>query len=82
MILDFGRHCWHLLVCAMDTVEIKVENKQGNGMLMILKSFAKIHRQVRVTAVKQPQANVLPTLSYTGFHSSWEYCASCGMQTV
>jgi|GEM_PF-4986360 hypothetical protein len=44
MILDFGRHCWRLLVCTVDTAEIEVENEQGNGMLMILKFLAESHR--------------------------------------
>jgi hypothetical protein len=47
MILDSGRHCWRLFVCAMDTAEIKVENEQGNRMLMILKFLAESHRQAR-----------------------------------
>jgi hypothetical protein len=47
MILDSGRHCWRLLVCAVNPAEIEVENEQGNGVLMIIKSLAKTHRQAR-----------------------------------
>jgi len=58
VILDFGRHCWRLLVCAVDAAEIEVENEQGNGMLMVLKSFTETHRQARITAIKQAHAQI------------------------
>ena len=45
-------------MCAVNPAKIEVENEPGNEVLMIHRSFAKIHRQARVTVVKRPQARV------------------------
>lgn len=58
MILDFGRHCWRLLVCVVNPAEIKVENEQCNRVLVILNFLAETHCQARITAIEQAHTQI------------------------